>query len=146
MIVGEFWKDFGVVLRRYIFVKQLTTRLTLSFYKESQRKKTMSLAASKMLSNSLTKAAFEMWKQCRKTRELQELERFKLLQVQADKLAQSLVPRRFLRTWKQFVKNQKDERWRQHRREMLQRTVQVSLASDTNLSNKLISVSNNRSF
>ncbi len=65
------------------------------------------------------KLFYKMWKIRYHSSSRIRLEREYQKNVLADAFANRAVPRRFLGNWKQFVKTQKEDRWREYRKSRL---------------------------
>jgi hypothetical protein len=79
-----------------------------------------------VLSQSLICQAFyQKWMKKYKNQILKRIERERSYNIVADRFAKKYIPKRCIRIWKEFVKSQKDQKWREFRKEMLRASVKV---------------------
>lgn len=70
---------------------------------------------------------FKGWKMKKDSAYISRREKELVQEEIADRHAARSVPRRFLITWKRFVKDQKEDRWREFRRARLREAAQEAL-------------------
>jgi hypothetical protein len=73
----------------------------------------------------ICKAFNQQWREKTRKQTLKRLEREKTYNIIADRFAAKYIPKRCVRIWLEFVKSQKDQRWREFRKEMLRESVKV---------------------
>ncbi len=73
----------------------------------------------------ICKRWYRLWSEKNRIKTLEELKRQNLNNIIANKFAEKSIPRKCVRIWKEFVKSQKDQRWREFRKEMLRESVKV---------------------
>lgn len=68
-----------------------------------------------------------VWRKKTRIQTLRRIESERSYDIIADRHLQKHIPKRVIRIWKEFVKSRKDERWREFRKDMLRKSVQVHL-------------------
>jgi len=77
---------------------------------------------------SLSRLVWSEWKRRYEIKLLQSAQEQEAKNKLADALLLKLIPKRCIRKWKSFVENQKEDRWREHRKQMLRDSVKVKLS------------------
>ena len=71
------------------------------------------------------KISILQWKESRNSRLLEHLQEEKRKNAIADQFACKCVPRRCIQRWRDFVVEEKNLRWKEHRKQMLRESVKV---------------------
>jgi hypothetical protein len=74
------------------------------------------------------KGVLSMWRNATKNQIFRKMEIQRMKELKADECAKLLVPRRFLRKWRDAVQDMKEERWREFRKQELRRRAKVYCA------------------
>lgn len=70
---------------------------------------------------------YHKWQKKTKIQILKRIERERSYNIVADRFAEKYIPKRCIAIWKEFVKSQKDQRWREFRKDILRKSVKVYL-------------------
>ena len=110
-------KVFGLILA-------VNLKILLSI-KRTNQLEIKQLQASEFLKKAARRKYYQFWRKKEKRYVIERLEAERKHIIIADKFASKYIPKKCIRRWKEYVNHQKDQRWKEFRKEILRGSVKV---------------------